>query len=152
MRYIDLQSIRFVTTIKRNVDANQTSFPLSVFASVRVQSYRLNEYIVLSVEQVNAWVLVQGFDILSRRGCKFILRHASWGLALSDLRKVRWIWDIYAVYGYITDHHICMIFSPQAQACVPATPPGPCGPRGCDASGPAHWPTGPSRNDLTSWA
>lgn len=31
MRYIDLQSIRFVTTIKRNVDANQTSFPLSVF-------------------------------------------------------------------------------------------------------------------------
>lgn len=77
---------------------------------VCVQSYRLNEYIVLSVEQVNTWVLVQGFDILSRRGCKLILRHAYWGLALSDLRKVPWIWDIYAVYCYITNHPICMIF------------------------------------------
>ncbi len=49
-------------------------------------SYRLNEYIVFSVEQVSAWVLVQGFDVLSRRGCKFVLRHASRGLTLSDLR------------------------------------------------------------------
>lgn len=46
MRHTDLQSIRFVTTIKRNVDANQTSFPVSVFASVFVCT-------VLPVERVH---------------------------------------------------------------------------------------------------
>lgn len=45
---------------------------------------------------------------------------------------------------------VCMIFSPQVQACGLATLLGPCGPHECDASGRAHWLTGPSRNDLTS--
>lgn len=120
--------------------------------------YRLNEYVVLSIEQVNTWILMEGFNILSRRGRKLILRHAAAGLPLPDLKNtnMKHLFNIHRLHLIIRQKYCtnanCMMFSPRGQACDLARPPGPCGPHGCGVSARARWLRGPSRNDLTSWA